>query len=276
MKLTVVIPSRNPKLLRSCLTSIDNRLVDEIIVVNNGVKMERFPKPVKVINNKQNLGFAKAVNQGILVAQNDWVIVLNDDLHLDPDWLKTIGRTIEHNPGFAVYFGKVLDWEGQKIESTGLEFEIKGKSPLRRTDAPEGIVFGAPASAIVCHKPTLVKIGLFDEDFFAYLEDVDLSIRLNDHGFKTLYLPQIAAYHRGGATSTQLGNLRYRLTARNWFFIIIKHYSVATLIRHLPEIALEQIKNLLAVKYPSDILWVIKEVIFKCPKILKKRKPVGF
>ncbi|MFH1561338.1 MAG: glycosyltransferase family 2 protein [Patescibacteria group bacterium] len=233
-------------------------------------------RPVKLIQNHKNLGFAKAVNQGIQIAKNDYVLVLNNDVRLDGKYFDAIHQAIKENPKLGACCGLVWNWSGQSIESTGLEFEVKGKSALIRNDHPKGIVFGAPASAVAYYKPALLKAGLFDEDFFAYLEDVDLSIRLNSRGFKTLYVPRAIAYHRGGATSDQLGNLRYRMTARNWIFIFLKHYPVSTFLKHLPAIVVEQSKNLLAVKQPSDILWVIKEVITKCPKILKKRQPSSF
>jgi GT2 family glycosyltransferase len=120
----------------------------------------------------------------------------------------------------------------------------------------------------------LEKVGFFDEDFFAYLEDVDLSLRLQNAGWKTLCVPQAIAYHLGGGTADRMGDLRYRLVARNWWFIILKHYPARTFFRRFPEIIIEQSKNLVAVRNVKGMLWVVKELLIKWPKIIKKRKPI--
>ena len=185
----------------------------------------------------------------------------------------------------ATYFGTVLNWEGTRVESTGLQYWIKGKAKNRdngrklkvkseKFKVKEEFVWGAPASLVVYYKPALEEVGLFDEDFFAYLEDVDLSLRLRAAGWKTLYVPQAVSYHWGGATADRVRNLRYRLVARNWWFIILKHYSFGVFLRNFPAILVEQAKNILSVGGLVGILWVVKELLLKCPRILGRRKPI--
>lgn len=77
---------------------------------------------------------------------------------------------------------------------------------------------------------------MFDQDFFAYEEDVDLALRLTKFGYKTLYIPKAISYHLGGGTSNQMGNFRARMDVKNWFFIIIKNYSLKEITKNLPKL----------------------------------------
>lgn len=287
---SVIIPNYNGKeFLPSCLESIDRSLAEEIIVVDNGStdgSLEYLESlDIKLIKNKKNLGFARAVNQGISASKSNYLVVANNDLKFGKNWFKVINQAIgkwERKVGIGAYFGKVLDWEGKKIESVGLDFEIKAKSFNQGNGQIDGpgkyektkFIFGASGSAVVYSKKALSEAGFFDRDFFAYLEDVDLSLRLNQLGWKTLYLPRAIAYHAGGQTGDRLG-IRYRLTARNWWFIILKHYPLKVFLKHFPEIIFEQMKNLLAVKNPWFMFWVIKELVIKFPQAIKKRKPIN-
>ena len=212
---------------------------------------------------------------------------MNNDLKLKKDWLEEINRSIkkwEKKEKVGAYFGQVLDWEGKKIESTGLVYFPSGKA-LNRDNGEifkkdkydrEEVIWGGSASVIVYSKKALKRIGLFDPLFFAYLEDVDLSLRLNAFGFKTIFVPKAISYHRGGGTADKMGNLRYRLVARNWWFIILKHYSLSYLFKHWPKIIFEQSKNFVKAGSLGGMFWVIKELVLKCPTIIRKRKPILF
>jgi len=298
---SIIIPNYNgKKFLESSLGSIfkqKGKIKKEVIVVDNGSadgSVEWLKRPtaptfrgekLKVIFNKKNLGFAKAVNQGIKQAKYDYLIVMNNDLKLEKNWLQIMEKAIKRwskKEKIGAYFGKVLDWEGKRLESAGLVYFSSGKAFNRGNGEPikkrkynqEEVIWGGSASVIVYRKEALKKVGLFDPLFFAYLEDVDLALRLNASGFKTVFVPQALSYHKGGGTADLTSNLRYRLVARNWWFIILKHYSANYLFRHLPGIVLEQFKNFLKVGNLSGMIWVVRELVLKCPKLIKKRKPL--
>ncbi len=307
---SVVIPNYNgQEFLFGCLNSIlsaSGSLAAEIIVVDNGStdgsvgylksqssKVKSTSQKLKVIFNKKNLGFAKAVNQGILAAKNEFVALINNDLKIERNWFAEIEKAIrvrQRKKRIATYCGKVLNWDGTKIESAGLFYWLKGKAFNRGNDQSiktdhyrkEEFVFGAPASAVVYCKPAIVEAGLFDEDFFAYEEDVDLALRLANNRWKTLYLPGAISYHLGGGTSKKMGSFRQRMDFKNWWFIIIKNYPLSVIIKNGPAILIERARNLSGLikavvwcQVPSAVLSVFGELLIKLPKIIGKRKPVN-
>ncbi len=316
---SIVIPHwNNLQILKNCLESIfqsmshtvrdksytsDGVTPFEIIVVDNGStdgsrefleQLSTKSYQLKAIFNDRNFGFAKAVNQGIEAAKNDWVVVMNNDLKIDKNWFEEIFNKIQKlenlKTQIGCIFGKVLNWEGTEVESTGLEFWLKGKAFNRgngepadtnKYDSPE-FIFGASASIAAYYKPALEEVGSFDNDFFAYEEDVDLALRLHSAGWKTYYVPTAVSYHIGGKTSRQMGNFRNRMDAKNWWFIIIKNYPLNLIIKHGPEIFVERLRNLSGLikntqwyKIPTAVLATYGELLLKLPKIIRKRKPIS-
>ncbi len=300
---SVIIPNYNgEKYLKACLDSVEKAakgLVKRVIVVDNGSKdrsrdlVPQSELKTTTIINPRNYGFAKAVNQGIKRAKTDYVVVMNNDLVIAEDWFGVMAKAIkekEKKEKIAAYFGKVLTRDSKKIESTGLIYWRKGKAFNRGNGEPasskkynkEEFIWGASASIVVYSKAALFEAGLFDEDFFAYEEDVDLALRLRDKGWKILYLPGAVSYHLGGGTSQRMGNFRRRMDAKNWWFIILKNYPKSILLKHFPEILTERLRNVSGLikgtpfyRIPWDLLRTYGEIMLKLPKILKKRKPVS-
>ena len=162
--------------------------------------------------------------------------------------------TTNKNPSIVAFAGTVLNHDGTKIESQGFSYFPRGKclninngqpvSILKSQSPSPYTIWGAPAALICYQRQALIDIGLFDADFFAYEEDVDLAYRLNQKGFKTLLVPQALSYHLGGATSSRMGNFRQIHDAQNWIFLIIKNYSLGQILRHLIPITIERLRNL--------------------------------
>lgn len=285
MNFSLIIPNLNgAEFLPSCLNSINKAIKQtpknnyQIILVDNGSsddsvsKIKKFIKPFslqlsplrqgeikrgfdfKLIINSSNLGFAQAVNQGILASKYNLVVPCNNDLRLSPDWFKIITPAIESHPQTTAYFGTVLNQNGTRIESQGLQFFIKGKCLninngkkfLRSTiyNLQPGFIWGANASLVVYHKDIIQKIGLFDSHFFAYEEDVDLSLRLHNAGHQTLLIPSAISYHLGGGTSRKMGYFREMMDAKNWWLIILKNYSLKMIFLNFFPILEERLRNL--------------------------------
>jgi GT2 family glycosyltransferase len=313
MDFSIIIPNYNgefflttclPALLRS-LSSLPSRSQTEIILVDNGstdnsvsLSQKLIPQ-IKIIKNTKNLGFAPAVNQGIKKATGNWVVILNNDLILSPSWFLNLHQALNtKNPKIATVFGQVLNKGGTHIESQGLKFFDCGKainiangqkySSAKNKTSSSHLIWGASASAVAYHRPTLLKVGLFDPDFFAYEEDVDLALRLHSLGYQTLYLPQAISYHLGSGTSSRMGNLRARMDAKNWFFIIIKNYSGQKILKNLFPILLERARNFSglckqtikiygpkSIYYlPLSILTTYGRLFLKLPLMLKKRHAI--
>ena len=104
-------------------------------------------------------------------------------------------------------------------------------------------VWGSSGAVVVYNKKILKKNGLFDQHYFAYVEDVDLAFRLQKNGYKTLLIPQASAFHLGGGTSNKMGNFRAKQTFKNWIYFIQKNYTTKELISNLPKIIIERLRN---------------------------------
>lgn len=314
---SIIIPNYNgAHFLTNCLDSLKQAINNcpnsqfEIIFVDNNSKdnsIEIFetiiPKnfTYRILLNQKNYGFAGAVNQGIVKAKHDWVVLLNNDLTMEPNWFQLISKTIKENknPKIATFFGTVLTKDGTKFESQGLNFFYSGKCQnisngkkftpsLLKEEIGNGLVWGASAAFVVYNKKILKQIGLFDEDFFAYEEDVDLALRLHNLNYQTIYIPKAISYHLGGGTSNKMGIFRYKMDAKNWFYIIIKNFSKREIIKNLPKIIEERLRNLSGLTkqtirfykiksiyyLPSILFTTYGEVLINVPKMLKKRKQI--
>ena len=269
---SIIIPNLNGQLyLSTCLNSLLSSLKTahinnfEIILVDNAStdnSVNLFSKLTQlhtssIILNKKNHGFAQAVNQGVAKAKYDYVVVCNNDIKLHQSWFKYIQRNIQKKPNYSTYFGLVLNQDGTKIESTGLKYYWRGKAKNIGNKLPYNpkniaklkivnckLIWGASASLVVYQKNIFKKVGGFDQDFFAYEEDVDLALRLSQLGHKTLFIPTSISYHIGGATSSKMGNFRNMMDAKNWIYIIVKNYSLAKFIKYFPKIIEERLRNL--------------------------------
>jgi len=314
---SIIIPNYNgAHFLTNCLNSLKQAINKcpgsefEIIFIDNNSNdnsIEIFENIIpknfnyRILLNQKNYGFAGAVNQGIKKAKHEWVVLLNNDLTMESDWFQLISKTIKENknPKIATFFGTVLTKDGTKFESQGLNFFYSGKcqnisngkqfnkSTIYHLPSTK-LVWGASAAFVVYNKKTLKQVGLFDENFFAYEEDVDLALRLHNLNYQTLYIPQAVSYHLGGGTSNKMGIFRYKMDAKNWIYIIIKNFSKKEIIKNLPKIIEERLRNLSGLTkqivrlykiksiyyLPSILLSTYGEVLINLPKMFKKRKQI--
>ncbi len=277
ISISIIIPNLNgeeflPACLESLKTAIDQAKINaEIILVDNAssdTSPEIFTSfcqkneiKYQLLSLNKNYGFAGAVNRGVEVAKSDWVLVCNNDLKMDKKWLFIINNVINNqnskilNSKIAAISGTVLNYDGSRFESQGLKFHYSGKcdniingKPFSTTSlknySTTQLIWGASAALTLYNKKIFTQVGGFDENFFAYEEDVDLSLRLHNLGYTTLYVPRAISYHLGGATSRKMGNFRHRMDAKNWFYIIWKNYSKQEIRDNLFSIIEQRLRNL--------------------------------
>ena len=219
MKASVIIPNLNGKgWLRDSIESIRAQTEPdfELIVVDNGSTDESLAiarsyqgQPgYTLIENRENTGFSHAVNQGIRASKGEYAVLFNNDAFAEPDWLARLIETAERDPRiFAVQSLMIRHYERTLADDAGdyvniLGFAAKsGDGRLASRYTREKRIFSACGGASLYRRRILDEIGLFDEEFFAYFEDVDLSWRADNAGYKNVLCPAAKCYHICGATT---------------------------------------------------------------------------
>lgn len=252
----VVIPNWNgADRIRACLDSLKlQSQPHEVIVVENGsvdnsaeIIEKEYPGAI-LIRHAKNKGFTGGVNAGIRYAieQNgEYVALLNNDAVADKDWLKRLVDFLDNNPEAGIATGKILESGGKELDSTGEAYSIWGLSfPRGRGQEDKGQfdkdnwVFGASGGASLYRISMLKEIGLFDEDFFAYYEDVDISFRAQLGGWKVGYAPQAVVYHQIGATSSAIKGFATYQTLKNLPLLLWKNVPWALMPKVWPRLVL--------------------------------------
>ena len=258
MKATVIIPNLNGAgWLRDSIESVWAQTEQDftLIVIDNGSTDEslaiarsyRGSPRYTLIENDHNTGFAFAVNQGIALAGSEYVVLFNNDAFAEPSWLAELIKTADADPKiFAVsslmlryYTPELADDAGDYV--TLLGFACKRGDGLKAARYQKPCrVFSACGGAALYRKSILDELGVFDELFFAYYEDVDLSWRANSYGYRNVYCPTARCRHICGATT---GAVRYNpfksiQSGRNSILLPYKNMPAAMLVLNFIPLAL--------------------------------------
>ena len=226
-KLSVVILNWNTrKLLKQCLKSLISNLKSqisnvEIIVVDNAshdgsqqMIRSEFPK-VKIIQNENNLGYAKGNNVGIAVAVGKYVMLLNTDIIIKKGAVKKLVEFLDKNQEIAIVGPKILNTNGSPQSSCGrfpslivslvmlFKEHFGGSDLVRWSPKSSQYVDWLVGAAFIARKEVFEKIGGFDEKIFMYMEEVEWFYRSKLAGFKTYFLikPEVVHLERGSSKS---------------------------------------------------------------------------
>jgi GT2 family glycosyltransferase len=258
LSVSVVIPNYNgAAFLEPCLTSLARQTCSplEILLVDNASDdasleiVRRVIPSAVILGQGKNLGFAAAVNAGIRAARGEWIAVLNNDTEVSDGWLETAADALARHPEAAFLACRILEFEDRdRLYSAGdcfLRIGVGYRRGQEMRDAPmyreEIEIFSAGGCAALYRKSVLDELQGFDGKLFAYLEDVDLGLRLQASGYHGYYVPQSAVFHRGGATSGgEISPLAVRLRTRNSLLLLIQSLPARILWRCLPMILLGQ------------------------------------
>lgn len=233
MKLSVIVINYKSKdILNRCLNSIHSEYPHEIIVVDNDDDLPVIQRnDVRVIPFTGNLGFSGANNKAMKSASGEHILYLNADVFLSVDYIDHCIRYLEANLQCSSVQGKLLKAANPElIDSTGnvvtRTFWAFNEHHLEQDrDIPAHEIFGVCAAAGIFRRSMLEKVSedgqYFDEDFFAYLEDVDLNIRLREAGYTAWFEPKAQALHIREASSS----FGYRLSQSilNRHLLLVKH-----------------------------------------------------
>lgn len=278
--------------LKNCLDSIYKQDFQdyEIIIINNGSESDaglsslQDNSNIRLVQNTSNLGFGKALNQGIVLANGNFVLCLNDDVELDRSFLTNIHKAIEDKKDVGTIQPKVLKFDRKHIDTTGIFLSSfrrfydlgRGKEDTEEF-AKERYVFGGCAAAALYRREALESIRkgseYFDEDFFCVAEDVDISWRMQKKGWKALYYPLALCMHSGGISRND-SPIRQYYSLRNRYLMIAKNESVVGFLRLIIVFFVYDIwRNLcMLIINPRYFIKAIYEIIKLSPRMIRKRK----
>lgn len=293
--LTVAVVTYNGReLLETALSSLAAQSFRDfrVLVVDNASTdgtpawLERNWPQAQVIVHADNQGVTAALNAGLRASETGLTMLLNNDMELHPDCLGELVRTLREYPQAGSATPKLLSFQDRQVlDGAGDTFNWAGvgwrrghgERDVGQYDRPQAI-FGACGGAAMYTREALRAVGLLDEDFFAFYEDVDWAFRAQLAGFECRYVPSAIAYHVGSAT---LGRgytdfTRYHIW-RNGIWVVLKDYPLPLLCWALPRVVARQAENLwVAVRERKLGLWwrVWRDVARALPVTMRKRGAV--
>ena len=236
----VIVPNWNGSgHLSACLDSlVKQSLKPHIIVVDNGStdgsleRLKNYPE-IEVIKHAKNRGYAGGVNPGFQRAIDlgaTFAAPFNNDAVADEQWLEKLVNYLEAHETVGIAACKLLTSDGKRLDSSGDYYTVWGLPyPRGRSEAAIDAydahtdIFGASGGASLYRVAMLEEIGLLDEDFFAYYEDVDISFRAQLAGWKVAYVPEAIARHAIGGTSGRIKGFTTYQTVKNLPMLFIKN-----------------------------------------------------
>jgi hypothetical protein len=248
-RVSVVVVNYNGKhFLSDCFSAIFRQIYppSEVIMVDNASRddsldfvRDNFPQ-VTVLVNEANMGFAGGTNVGIQRSTGEFILTLNNDTQIDPAFLQEITRPVIEDPSVGMCASKMTFPDG-RINSTGICISRSGAAWDRGMFEPDKgqydrveEVFGPCAGAALYRRAMLDEIGLFDEDFFLFMEDVDLAFRARLSGWKCIYVPSAQVVHKHGGTAGFKSDISIYYGNRNLLWYVVKNFPKRMLIEYLP------------------------------------------
>jgi GT2 family glycosyltransferase len=254
---SVIVPSLNGvHLLPACLDSLVGQSYPNLeVIVADGASRDatpdllarRYPS-VRLVTLRRNLGFAGNANAGLRAARGEVLCLLNNDARAETDWVAACVEALSRQPEIGSVASKLLYADGRTINSAGDLLGRDGATRQRGNGQPDmatwdvaAPVFGASGGAAAYRRAMLADVGLLDEAFFMYLEDVDLAFRAQLRGWACFYQPAARAIHVGGASGG--GSLESFYNGRNLIRLLAKDLPAGLVPRLLPSIVHYQVRR---------------------------------
>ncbi|MDO9408197.1 glycosyltransferase family 2 protein [Patulibacter sp.] len=230
----------------------------EVVVVDNGstdgsvgMLRERWPE-VRIVALPENVGVTAALNAMVRAGEGEYVALLNNDVELEPSWLRILVGVMDRRPELASSAGKLLQHRNRgRIDRVGDEVRWssacfgRGSGDLDSGQFETGEeVFTVGGAAAVYRRSAFARVGPFDDDFFAYVEDVDWGFRARLAGYAAWYEPTAVGYHLGGGTLGGINPFSLYHLRRNQLWLVLKNYPAASLLRHGPSVLLFNLAGL--------------------------------
>ena len=267
---------------------VDNLSSDKSLEVLDAFRAEHPSLALRVIANLKNVGFCRGNNQGIAASSGEFVLALNADVTLEPNWIGVLVQLMTSNPDAGLAIGKLLSgYDPQKIDSAGISiYKTRRAVDRGQTEEDRGQyerqeeVFGGSGAACLYRRSMLDEIKYppyeyFDELFFAYKEDVDLSWRARLHGWRCIYSPKARARHFrnwGSGKRRQIPRWVRCHSLKNRYLMLLKNERFDTLFPALVSIATFEAASIAYILFREPFLltafWMLARSL---PEVLSKR-----
>lgn len=299
-KVSILIVNWNGKeVFKDCLEALEKLTYPswELILVDNGSidGSENLVSDYKLnfkeyilIKNPKNLGFAPANNQGIKRSSGEYILLLNNDTKITPDFLSIMVDRMEQEQEIGAMQPKIflsdlegyLDNAGAFLTTSGFLQHWGFKKKDSNEFDNERLIFSAKGACLLTRKALVDKIGLFDDDFGSYFEESDFCYRVWLAGFKVLYYPRARIYHRLGATSKKMNqyfvnyhsfknrilSLFKNLETKNLIMILIPHLVIVSGLSFYYLLRLDFKKSWMVF---SSLLWNLGNIFSSINKRIK-------
>lgn len=249
-EVTIIIPNYNGRqLLENCIKTLEHQTCMDfkLLVVDNGsadgsTGVTSGILAMEMVALPENTGFCGAVNEGIRHTTTPYFILLNNDTEAEPEFVEALLEGIRRSDRIFSCGAMMIDYHNRElIDNAGDYYTALGWAVARAKGKKccdyekEHSVFSCCGGAAIYRTDVVRKIGLFDENHFAYLEDVDMGYRARIHGYENRYIPQAKVFHVGSATTgTRYNEKKVFLAARNSIYLIYKNMPFLQLVLNLP------------------------------------------
>lgn len=296
VKAAVIIPNWNGRnLLEDCLQSLSQQSFKdfEIILVDNGSTdrsleyvESNFPE-TKIIKLKENFGFAKAINVGVKSSNADYVVFLNNDTCVDKRWLASLVECADRHQEVISVNSKLLNfYDRKRIDGVGILINEVGQARSIGWQDKDGIqyfkesyIFGATGGASLFRRNEFIKVGLLDETYFMYSEEVDFAFRAQFLGYKSIFCPEALVFHKHKATAKKMPQHLEYWQFRNMTQTIIKNFTASIILKRWRWLKIIIVHfNTIFYQLKNGYFWppflADTWILFHLPRLLRERRKV--
>ncbi len=292
LSIAVVVVNWNAgNYLQKCLQSLKAQTLKpaRVIVVDNGSTddsiqgLEQRFENFEFIRLGENTGFAYANNFAVKAADDcDWIAFLNPDAFARPDWLKNLSEAAEKFPEYTSFGSHMFLYGSDRMDGTGDVYHVSGVAWRRdhgmkssEINRNQGEIFSPCAAASLISRDSFIEAGGFDEHFFCYNEDVDLSFRLRLTGHKCLYIPEAVVEHVGSATTSRYSDFAVYHGQRNLVWSYFRNMPGFWFWIYLPQHLLFNFASLVWYSFRGNAVAVFKakwDALRGLPRVWSLRK----
>lgn len=243
----------------------------EVLVVDNASKdnsieiLKKIPQ-IKIYQNSENQGYAKGNNTGFKYCNGKYIVTLNNDIIVDPDWLNEPVKVLESDQSIGIISCRQMNCFKQDIIDTLYSFPSShlllsrfGNGQVYQKENPlfskPGYTIGANGASAIYRKSLIDELGGFEESFFAYHEECDLHMRAFFSGWKCKYIPVSVVYHKGSHSFNKVKKTFYYFHERNRIWFIYRNFPLMLIFKHLPWILTREIRTLINMVFLRGFLF---------------------